>query len=276
MKSIFSIFDARGFFSLVLTVACFVATGVIGIIGITGVGMAQENYSLWPRRPEALAKAQILAEQGDLVAAEKILAPLLILDNVVGAEARDTLGRIKIRQMLNPQTCDAQTYTVVRGDTWIGVSRKTKCPLDYLMYLNQLMDLKGLQIGQKLKVKNLDYRIEVNVPQKRITLWDGEKFIKSYPIHMFRDLGKEDVTTTIKSESAMHADREVTGSTQEFASGDKTIFLLKPALVITSSKTGKMNQAGYYLKREDCNELSLLVRAGNRVDLIKTAPAKKS
>lgn len=233
---------------------------------------AQENYSLWPRRPEALAKAQILAEKGMVKEAEAELAPLLERNDVVGREARETLGRINIRIALNPKTCGAHVYTVQRGDTWIGVARKMGCPLDYLMHLNQLFDLKGLQVGQKLLVGKLDYRIEVNVPLREVSLWKGDSLINVYPILLYQDSGKVNGSSVVESKTAISGTQPVKVASPLFPSADKTLVLGKGELVIGSTPNGKMARAGYYLKREDCNELALLIRPGNEVKIIRQIP----
>ena len=257
MRSIYSILGARGFCSLLALICC------------TGDALAQENYSLWPRRPAALEKAQILAAEGRIKEAEAELAPLLKKDDVVGREAREALGKINIRIALNPKTSGAHVYTVQRGDTWIGLARRANCPLDYLMYLNQLFELKGLQVGQKVLLGKLDYRVEINAPQREVSLWKGDSFIKSYPILMQRDPGKENTATAVFSEMGMNEGQIVKVSSPVFAAADKTILLGKGELVIGSALNGKMPKDGFYLKREDCNELSLLVRKGNEVNIIR-------
>lgn len=263
MRSICSIFGARGFCSLLTLVCCAAELE------------AQENYSLWPRRPDALAKAQILAEKGQVKEAAVELAPLLKRDDVVGREAREALGKINIRLALSPQSSDAHVYTVQRGDTWIGLSRKTGCPIDYLMHLNQLFDLKGLQIGQKLLVGKLDYRIEINIPHREVSLWKGDAFVNTYPILLYRDPGKLNGVSVVESEIGISGGLPVKVASPFFPSSDKTLVLGKGELVIGSTPNGKMTRDGYYLKREDCNELSLLIRPGNEVKIIrKPAPVK--
>lgn len=264
MRSICSILGARGFYSLLALVFCAMEAG------------AQQNYSLWPRRPDALAKAQILAAEGRVKEAEAELAPLLGADGIVGKEARETLGKINIRLALNPKTCGAQVYTVKRGDTWIGLSNRMNCPLDYLMHLNQLFELKGLQVGQKLLVGKLDYRIEVHLPRREVSLWKGDSLVNSYPIVMYQDMGKANASTAVSLETGVSGGMPVKLSSPLFPAADKTIVMGKGDLVIGSSPNGKMPKDGYYLKREDCNELSLLVRPGNEVKIIRNSQSPKS
>lgn len=199
------------------------------------------------------------------------LNPLIRQKGIVGQEARSMLGDLRIRQVLSPTLCKPDNYVVRRGDSWLGIARKTKCPLDYIIHVNQLMELGSLQIGQVVKVKELNYRVEINVPLKEISIWEGDSFIKSYPVVMMKDEGRSNFSTTVKSESAVYRGGTVSIHSPDFASADKAVLLAHGGLVIESSADGKMRKPGFYLKREDCNELSLLLRAGNKVDIIREA-----
>ncbi len=261
MRSIYSIFAAKGFCKLVAG-ACFLCMG--------GLACAQEdNYSLWPRRPDTFAMARKLVSENKVDEAVKELEPLIREKGVIGREAREMVGEIRIKQVLSPELCQPEKYVVVRGDSWLRVVQRTKCPLDYLMHINQLSELGGLQVGQVILYKNLDYRVEVNLAEKEVFLWDGKAFIKSYPILMLKDVNHANLFTTVKSETSVYNHTAVTIHSPHFAAGDKSIQLANGGFVIDSTPDGRMNNPGIYLKREDCNELSLLLRPGNKVDIVK-------
>jgi LysM domain len=258
MRSTYSTFAAR---------VCY---STLCLVAILGSAWAEEaNYSLWPRRPEALAEAARLAEQGKVSEALASLEPLMARNDVVGSEARDIAGTLRLREILDPDRCPTEKYVVKRGDSWLKIASKTKCPLDMIIHLNQLTNTGALQQGQVLKVYPLNFRVEIDVPQKQVVLYDGETFIKSYSIQSIRDNGQGNETTTVKAEQAMADDRAVTAFAPEYASADKTIILAKPGLAIDFHKPGKALRNGYYLSREDCNELSLLLRVGNEVSIVR-------
>ena len=73
MKSISLTSSAKVFFSLLA--AAFCAQGILA---------DGENYSLWPRRPEALAEARRLMDRGSLPKALELLQPLAEQGGVVG------------------------------------------------------------------------------------------------------------------------------------------------------------------------------------------------
>lgn len=257
MKSTCSIFAAKAFFSLLATGLCL------------GAAPIEENYSLWPRRPDTFASVRTLVSEGKIDDAAKNLEPLIKRRDIIGQEAKAMLGDLRIRQILSPSSPGLNSYTAKRGDTWLKIARKTKCPLDYIIHINQMTELGVLRIGQDIKYRELKYRIEINVPEKEISIWDGESFIKSYPITMMKDVGKSNFSTSVRSETGMFGDQPVTPSSPEFSAADKTISLSHGGLVIDSSGDGKMNKSGFYLKREDCNELALLLQPGNTVDIIR-------
>ena len=260
MKSIFSISVAKACCKWGLAICLFGCSVVV----------AEENYSLWPRRPEALQQAAILAAEGRTEEAASMLEPLIGRKGVIGQEARDMLGSLRIREVLDPARCASETYVVKRGDSWIGISNKTKCPLDFIMHLNQFVDRPALVQGQKLKVRDLNFRLLINVPAKELSIWDGEKFIKSYPILMMRDVGKENAAVTVKAKNAIEAGKDLRSYSPEFAAADKQLVIgtKERSWVIDVSKDGKMRSPGFYLRREDCNEVALLVRQGNAVQIV--------
>ena len=73
MRSISLTSSARVFFSLLAAACC-----------AQGVFADGENYSLWPRRPEALAEARRLMDRGSLPQALELLQPLVEQGGVVG------------------------------------------------------------------------------------------------------------------------------------------------------------------------------------------------
>ena len=189
MKSISLTSSAKVFFSLLA--AAFCAQGVLA---------DGENYSLWPRRPEALAEARRLMDRGSLPKALELLQPLAEQGGVVGKEAKELIGRLRIRQLLDPNGPDVKKYTVRKGDSWIRMVRKLGCSQAMVVHLNGLMDIPALRAGDVFKYRPLDFHVVVNVPEKEICLYDGTDFVKGYPILSMKDGGKKNVETTVKDE----------------------------------------------------------------------------
>ena len=247
MKSISLTSSAKVFFSLLA--AAFCAQGVLA---------DGENYSLWPRRPEALAEARRLMDRGSLPKALELLQPLAEQGGVVGKEAKELIGRLRIRQLLDPNGPDVKKYTVRKGDSWIRMVRKLGCSQAMVVHLNGLMDIPALHAGDVFKYRPLDFHVVVNVPEKEICLYDGTDFVKGYPILSMKDGGKKNVETTVKDEQA-----PVSIYSRQFPSADKTLVLAAGGYVIDAAR-GTPRSPGFYLSRQDCNELA--DQAGNEGD----------
>lgn len=222
-----------------------------------------ENYSLWPRRPETLTEARRLMDKGQDADAVKMLQPLVSEGGVVGREAKDLIGHLRIRQVLDPNGPDVKKYTVRRGDAWILMSKRLKCSQAMLIHLNGLMDVPLLQVGASFKYRPLDFHLVINVPEKEISLYEGGNFLKSYPIQAIKDTGKKNIETKIKEERSSRTIYE-----KKYASSDKSLILDAGGYVI-EPKTEPLRSPGFYLNRQDCNELSLLTRQGNKVSIIR-------
>lgn len=117
MKSISLTSSAKVFFSLLAAAFC-----------VQGVLADGENYSLWPRRPEALAEARRLMDCGSLPKALELLQPLAEQGGVVGKEAKELIGRLRIRQLLDPNGPDVKNIPYGReipgyawSENWIAL-----------------------------------------------------------------------------------------------------------------------------------------------------------
>ena len=170
MKSISLTSSAKVFFSLLA--AAFCAQGILA---------DGENYSLWPRRPEALAEARRLMDRGSLPKALELLQPLAEQGGVVGKEAKELIGRLRIRQLLDPNGPDVKKYTVRKGDSWIRMVRKLGCSQAMVVHLNGLMDIPALHTGDVFKYRPLDFHVVVNVPERKSAFTTGRVLSRDIP-----------------------------------------------------------------------------------------------
>ena len=182
---------------------------------------------------------------------------------VVGKEAKELIGRLRIRQLLDPNGPDVKKYTVRKGDSWIRMVRKLGCSQAMVVHLNGLMDIPALHAGDVFKYRPLDFHVVVNVPEKEICLYDGTDFVKGYPILSMKDGGKKNVETTVKDEQA-----PVSIYSRQFPSADKTLVLAAGGYVIDAAR-GTPRSPGFYLSRQDCNELAMLTRPGTKVTILR-------
>ena len=101
------------------------------------------------------------------------------------------------------------------------------------------------------------------MPEKEIGLSDGTDLVKGYPILSMKDGGKKNVETTVKDEQA-----PVSIYSRQFPSADKTLVLAAGGYVIDAAR-GTPRSPGFYLSRQDCNELAMLTRPGTKVTILR-------
>ncbi|KAA3168619.1 hypothetical protein F1945_06470 [Akkermansia sp. BIOML-A10] len=222
-----------------------------------------ENYSLWPRRPAALEEARRLMDRGNLAQALELLQPLVRQGGVVGREAKDLIGALRIRQVLDPNGPDVKQYTVKSGDSWIRMVKRLGCSQAMLVHLNGLMDVPSLQPGDVFKYRPLNFHVVVNVPEKEVCLYDGENFVRAYPIVAMKDTGRKNFETTVKDEQASFSIYD-----KHYPAADKTLLLAAGGYIIDAGN-GTPRSPGFYLNRQDCNELAMLTRPGTKVTIIR-------
>lgn len=226
---------------------------------------AQDNFSLWPRRPEALEQARLLLKERKWGEAVYLLQPFVSDSGVSGAEARKIVGRVNVVRYLSRLHPGAAVYVVKRGDTLPKIASHTKCPTDMLMLYNGLVAPSSLKIGQKLVYINMTLRVEIYPGLNELTVWDGDVLVSSYSISADSGLvsvaQKSSETAVSARESYMRGSRIPKNSAVAIAA-DKEIRLSDGTVISASKKPGGrvicMNQT-------DLNELALLVRETNTV-----------
>lgn len=225
---------------------------------------AQDNYSLWPRRPDELDQARRLLQQQKWGEAVHLLTPFVMETGITGQEARSMTARANLPRYLSRMHPYAHVYNVKSGDTLPRVVQQTKCPLDLLMLLNGLVEPSALKIGQKLAYVDMKLRVEIYPAQREITVWDASSLVASYKITAL-DGVREKVTpskTQISSRDAFVNGSRMINRTIQSASASKMLRLADGvSLAGRQPGQGKMVR----MNQRDLNELSLLVRVGTEV-----------
>jgi hypothetical protein len=229
-------------------------------------------------------KAKELIAVGDLAAArERLLMVVNIYPRSKSApEARRIVGEMNLDEMLSAAHMDGKEIHIVRpGESFLGIAAKHKTTLDCIMHLNGLMDLQGLRPGEELVVMPLELRVLIEPARKTLSLWEGGRFIREYPL-VSMDLGsqKGGLRTKISSKSGIVGDRRVTPGMKNYRESDKVFALEKSSLQIRSIDPGAEVRTGedlspgpgFHLAVEDAEELALLLRPGNEVEIRPITP----
>ena len=221
--------------------------------------------------------------------------------------ARHIVGEMNLDDILSTtQVAGKQTHVVKRGDSFLGIAAHYKTTLDFIMHLNGLQELKNLVPGEELLVMPLEYRLLIEPQHKCLSLWDGGRFICEYPIVHLAAAGKlTNVRTTISAKSGQldarrssskpdakphaktpakpelkakaspkakpktktDAKADATADSKTEAKAGKAIQLAKLPLQIRAYGAEEAGARGIFLSPVDVEELFLLTRVGNAVEI---------
>lgn len=184
--------------------------------------------------------------------------------------ARRIVGEMNLDEILSTSHMEGKTSHIVkRGNSFLGIAAEYRTSIDLIMHLNGMMELKNIQPGEELIVMPLDFRLLIEPQRKALSIWNGARFIREYPI---LELGVPAKLlpgkTTISSKSAESNGRSVTPQSKDYRGAQKIIQIAKPALQIRAAAgTGESSANGIILQLQDMEEISLLTRVGNEVEI---------
>jgi len=218
---------------------------------------------------KAYQKAVELVAMGNIVEAREKLENVVTVypTSASASEARRIVGEINLDEVLSPDFKEGkQSYVVKKGDSYMKIAHETHSSLDCIMMLNGLTDFGGLRPGEDLIVMPLDFHILIEPVKKSLSLWQGGKFVKDYPIVVRSQIPAQ--TTTIASKAAILDAKRLVPGNKGYRQSEKIIYL-KTKLEIHPLAHGDAAalSRGIYLKPSDMEELNLLTRDGNEVEI---------
>ncbi len=216
-------------------------------------------------------KAHELLALGKLdEAREKLTAIVNVFPSSPSAPAaRRIVGEMNLDEILSSShTQGKQTHIVKRGDSLIAIAAKYKTTIDCIIYLNSMMEIRGIQPGDEIIVMPLDFRLLIEPRRKTLSLWENGKFIREYNILHLGNIPASNKLGRIDSKSAELDGKKVPPQAKNYPSAAKIILLAKPALQIRSwDGTGDKPSSAILLRPQDMEEISLLTRVGNEVEI---------
>lgn len=217
---------------------------------------------------------ELLAMESMLEAEEKLKYIVSFYPSAKSAsEARRILGEINVDRLLDPDFKEGKKHiTVKSGDNYTSLVRKHKTTFDSLVHLSRLKnsDPRALRIGKKLTVMTLDLRAVVDTRRKTFTIWRGGEFIKEYPIRKISYNGKKSVTRLkVASIKGWHRERLYPSHSEHYRASTKVLNLSNKSLSIRALPEDDEEDFGFgfYLDASDMEELPLLLRPGNDVEI---------
>ncbi len=188
-------------------------------------------------------------------------------------DARRILGEINLDRLLDPEWKEGKSIiTVKRGDTYSGIVRKNKTTMDSLIHLSKLKraDSRSLRIGAKLTVMPMNLRVVIDTRRKTLTLWRKGEFIKEYPVKKIAYKGKSAVKhLKLDSIRGWYRGRLYPSHSKNYRFSSKVILLSDKTLAIRAVPEDDEESIGFgfFLAPEDMEELPLLIRPGNDVEI---------
>jgi len=155
-------------------------------------------------------------------------------------------------------------YKVKRGDSYLGIAAKNQTTLDAIMHFNGYLELRPLQPGDEVMVMPLNLRVVIEARREALTLWNGGTFLKEYRI--LKSIGLPAATTTLKiaNKGGVLDEKNVAPGMKGYRESQKTITLDRKLQIVGSDASAV---PGCHLDAADTEELALLLRVGNEVEI---------
>jgi len=221
---------------------------------------------------KAFQKAHELLALGKLnEAREKLVSIVNVYPTSPSApDARRIVGDMNLDEILSISHLQGKkTHVVKKGNSFFGIAAEYKTNLDSIMHFNGMFELRGIQPGEELIVMPLEFRILIEPQRKALSLWDGGRFIREYNIvHLGVTGTLANQHGPINSKAAETGGKRVQLPSKDYRAAAKIIQFGKPTLQIRGY-TGPVEETphGIILKTEDMEEINLLTRVGNEVEV---------
>lgn len=242
---------------------------------ISGKGSHLEKPDLGKRHFDA---AVGLLKEGELVSARDRMLYLMqyFPESATCREAKRIVGEVNMDLLLSrvPMPGKAE-HTVRRGEALITIASRSQTTIDYIMRANGKTS-EYIFPDEVLIVFPLDFRAEIDLKARTLTLFRGEDFFKEYAIvddHLPADL-KAPVSTSVGERVAWYRDKPVNfidpnymGCAKWLRTGRMGLFIRQADPV--SDGTAESRPYGVMIANADLEEVYTVLRVGSKVDLVK-------
>jgi len=219
-----------------------------------------------------------LLEEGELVSARDRLLYLMkyFPESATYNEARRIVGELNMDLLVSKIPLPGKAeHTVARGEALVTIARRNDTTIDYIMRANGKAS-EFIFPNEVITVYPLNFRVEINLKEKKVTVFDGEILFKEYGVldtHLPADL-KAPVSTTVSEKVAWFDNQPINFTDLNYMNCSKWIRTGKIGLFIRQLEPGGENGAesrpyGVMLEKGDVEELFTILRIGSKVDLTK-------
>ena len=237
-------------------------------------------------------QAMDLIRKGELDAAKRLLTEIMEVyqDSSRYQDARRVMGEMNLDRLFSRAPMPGKLeYTAVRGDSLQLIAQRFRTTLAYIKRVNHLLG-SVVHPNDRLIVYPLDLSVQVDLPNKRLTVLKEGRYFKDYDInghHLpYPSLPEQ---TSIGDKPAWINDKKIQPTDDRYASARKWLQTTgkpgRPGIVFCTPPRAELaNPApttapagdptpGIYLHESDIEELSTLVRAGASVQFLKKPAA---
>ena len=189
------------------------------------------------------------------------------------AEARRILGELNLDDLLSTEVMAGKVmYEVKPGDNFTRIAQQHDTTLDCIMHMNGLQRMDKLFPGDELVLLPLNFNIRIDVPRKLLSLYREGRLLKSYELlHAQARGGGGELRSRIGQKIGL---LENGGSVspvkfESFRNARKVMILDHRGLQLRESAEVDENEygRGFFLSGTDMEELALLLRVGNEVEV---------
>ncbi len=242
---------------------------------ISGKGGGLERPDLGRRHFDA---ALALLREGELVSARDRLLYLMryFPESATADEAKRIVGEVNMDLLLSRIPIPGKgAHTVRRGEALLTIAGRSQTTIDYIMRANG-KTTEFIYPDEILTVYPLNFRVEIDLSKKTVTVFDGEVFFKEYRIvdrHLPADL-RPPVSTTVTERVAWHGNQPVNFTHPVYMSSAKWLRTGRIGLFLRQADPGpdgggESRPYGVMLANADLEELFTILRTGSKVDLVK-------
>lgn len=230
----------------------------------------------------AFQKAVELLVTGRLEEAKEKLQFIVNFSPGSGAarESRRILGEIHLDELFaDPEKKWRKFHVVESGDAPLALAKKYETTLDCLMAINGLNRLR-IHPGDELEMLPLNFNVRIDLKRRALILRRTvseeprrDEFVKEYHVIRYRipDPRKDLVLRRVRDKSGWDGRRAVSTTNESYRGAEKVIWLTEEGWQIRGMpEDGNElpSVEGFFLERPDMEELALLLRVGNEVEVL--------
>ena len=189
------------------------------------------------------------------------------------SEARRILGELNLDDLLSTEVMEGKVmYKVKSGDNFTRIAQSHDTTLDCIMHMNGLQRMDKLFPGDELVLLPLNFNIKIDIPRKLLSLYREGRLLKSYELlHAKTREGSGELRSKIGQKIGLLASGGSVSPVkfESYRNARKVLILDHRGLQlreVTDSDQEEVSR-GFFLSGADIEELALLLRVGNEVEV---------